>query len=81
MFSLGGAEVYQEHVRLSWNLYWRYFLMDTTYRSNFSMIGHFRAEIHNFQNDLFLNFDLKILFSRRTDFAEYFFQKASFYGL
>ena len=81
MFSLGGAEVYQEHVRLVWNFYWKYFLMDITYLRNFRMIEHFRAEIQNFQNDLILNFRLKFLFSQSIEFSEYFSKEAPFYGL
>ena len=81
MFLLGGPKVYQEHVRLSWNFYWRYFLMSTTYRRNLSLIERFRAEIQIFQNDLLLNFHLKFLFCPDIDFAEIFFVNAPFYGL
>ena len=81
MYLLGGAKVYQEHVCLSWNFYWIYFLMSTTYRRNFRLVERFRAEIQNFQNDLFSNFVLKFLIYRYIDFAENFFSKAPFYGL
>ena len=81
MFLLGGAKVYQEHVRLSLKLNWRYFLMSTIYRRNFRLIERFHAEIQNFQNDSFWNFELKFLFYRYTDFAETSFEKAPLYGL
>ena len=81
MFLLGGPKVYQEHVRLSWNFYWRYFLINNTYGKNFRLIKRSRVEIQIFQNDLFLNFVPKFLFCPDIDFAEIFFVKAPFYGL
>ena len=50
--------------------------MSTTYCSNSRLIGQFRAEIHNFQNDLFSNFDLKFLFCKYSDLAEIFFERS-----
>jgi hypothetical protein len=51
-------------------------LMNTTYRSNFRLIGHFHAEIRSLQNDSFSNFDLKFLFCKYSDFTEIFFEKS-----
>ena len=79
MFLLGGAEVYQEHVRLSSKFNSRYFLMSTTYHRHFRLIERFRAEIQNFQNDLLLNFNLKFLFSQSIDFSECFLKRSPFF--
>jgi hypothetical protein len=55
--------------------------MSTTYRRNLRLIRYFRAETHDLKNDPFSNFDLKFLFSRYIDFAEFFLKSASLYDL
>ena len=66
MFLLGGTEVYQGCVRLSWKFHWRYVLMSATYNKIFRLIEPFSAETQTFQNDSFSNFILKILFCRES---------------